>query len=118
MAKENEERTSALTYPNWSRVGKKEPERAGSLRVLPNGDVARDHHIMDDDEALPEIVETPEEKKAHKAEIKAIQAEQYQEGFESFAKDTQSEHFGLGWKIFFAAVIALTIACAVFSKLV
>ena len=121
MAEKNNKEASALIYPNWSVAGKQKESsaRTSSIRVLPNGSAeTRNHYIADDDEsALPMISETKEEKKLHRAEVKAIQAEQYQEGFESFAKDTQSSSFGLGWKIFFIAVIALAIACAIFSKM-
>ncbi|MCR5832578.1 MAG: hypothetical protein K6G36_01360 [Candidatus Saccharibacteria bacterium] len=118
MAKENNKESSILVYPGWTIAGEKKESGRTSNLVLPNGEAARNHHVVDnDDEVLPEITESREKKKQHRAEVKAIQAEQYQEGFESFAKDTQSEYFGLGWKIFFIAVIALAIACAVFSKL-
>lgn len=102
---------SALTYPDWSRVGK-EPEKAGSLRLLPNGDVARDHHIGDE---LPDIPESREEKKTHEAEVKAVHDRQYEEGFDVFAHEVESGDLGKGLTFFIGAVVLIAVILGILT---
>ena len=102
---------SALTYPDWSRVGK-ESDKGRNLTLLPNGDVACDHHIGED---LPDIPETREEKKAHRAEIKAVHTEQDERGFDLFAHEVADGSLGKGLTVFIGIVVILAVIIGVLS---
>lgn len=102
---------SALTYPDWSRVGK-EPDKGRNLTLPPDGDVACDHHIGED---LPDIPETEEEKKAHRAEIKAMHAEQDERGFDLFAHEVADSSLGKGLTILIWVVVILAVILYILS---
>ena len=122
---ENNKKESALTYPDWSMVGRS-PERPGNLRIFGHGDVAQDHHItedltedhsVDDPAAVTEVcVPQPTEAKPKTKEDdprkKAIEKME-EEGFERFAEEHSSKSRGDIGDFVLAILLVLAVATVI-----
>ena len=115
---ENNKKESALTYPDWSMVGRS-PERPGNLRIFGHGDVAQDHHITEDltedhsvDDPAAEPTEAKSKAKEEDPRKKAIEKME-EEGFERFAEEHSSKSRGDIGDFVLAILLVLAVATVI-----